>query len=242
MKNLLIIKRKLRCLPNYFVIIFFFITILIPHNIAFARMNTGQPVHPDEFSVLPRWCQIKILAHPRVFNTPPLLVGGPEAENVPDSVMKEYEKWSRIIGKDIFVFTHHYCMGLNRINRYKRSFIYQYKGIETDRGRALQGAIGSFKFMRGRLLPKHKLYYMMLMKEAYVYREMGNIKRAVKNYREIIKRKPKYAPVYVEYAEMLISVGNNSDAIKILQFGMEKTNGAEMIKNALNAMGEKKTN
>jgi tetratricopeptide (TPR) repeat protein len=186
---------------------------------------------PEELMVMPRWCQVKLLTVRRQHNLP----GG---ENVPDSVLHEYAKWNGIIGKDIYVYTHHYCRGLNWINRYKKSFTtLPYKNVENDRERALQEATMQFKFMKGHLQPKHKLYYQMLMDDAYVYWEKKDYKNALKNYSELMQRKPEYAPVYIKYAEILETIGEKEEAIKVLQLGLEKTKGNLAIKQALSALG-----
>jgi tetratricopeptide (TPR) repeat protein len=164
----------------------------------------------EELPMLPKWCQIRTIAHPRMF-------GQSRGENVPDSVMRENAKWAKIVGEDIYIFTHHYCRGLNWINRYKKSLGFTYNNVENDRDYALKKALSEFHFMRGRLRAKHKLYYPMLMNEAYVYKEQKDFVSAQRNYIEIIKLKPNYAPAYDEYAALLNLMGKNEDAIKVLQ-------------------------
>lgn len=209
-----------------FLLFFSVLTIaLLPMDV-FGNMNKGYHVYPEELKTLPRWCQCRMLIKNHV-------VGRHPGEKVPDTMIQEDKKWAKAIGEDIIVFTHHYCAGLNWINRYKLSLVSLYEGVESDRERALESALGEFKFMRGRLTPKHALYYSMLMNEAYIFREQKNIAQAVKNYQEIMKLKPGYAPAYVEYAGLLISLGKTMDAKKILQVGLEKTNSEKSIERML---------
>lgn len=233
MKTYLIKYQHLRGRVKHFLFVFCLMIIVIPTNNVFGKMNKDLPFSREELNAMPKWCQIRILVQNRVVG----MSGKGFGEDVPDSVMREYYKWAKVVGEDIFRYTHHYCSGLNWINRYKLSLTSWYKGVETDRKFALKSALGEFRFMRGRLRPKHKLYYSMLMNEAYIYRELGDFKKAARNYKEIIKRKPGYAPVYVKYAWLFHSIGKSSDAIKILQIGLKKTNGAEIIKKAMVDMG-----
>ncbi len=204
--------------------------VILPNNV-FGKMSKTIFFSRDELSAMPRWCQCRILVQNQILglSTKPF-------KNVPDSLMLEYNKWAKIVGKDVIRFTHHYCTGLNWINRYNRYYTSQYQGSERDRQFALKAALSEFKFMRGRLNPKHKLYYSMLMREAYVYSEQKNLIAAGKNYKEIFKLKPGYASAYVEYARLLNSVGKTEDAIKILQIGLKKTKGDKAIKQAMTAM------
>lgn len=228
---------KYQCLGSW-VIHFSFILclmmIVILPNSVFGKMNKDFTFSLEELKAMPKWCQIRMLVQNRVVG---VSRGKAFGENVPDSTMNEYYKWAKVIGEDIFRYTHHYCAGLNWINRYKLSFVSQYKGVERDRDFALKSALNEFRFMRGRLRPKHKLYYAMLMKEAYIYGEKKNFKKAIKNYSEIIKLKPRYVSAYVEYAQLLNSIGNSENAIKVLQFGLKKNKGSKIIEQLIVTWG-----
>lgn len=209
---------------------FFLIIVLFFPNSVLGTMNKGIHFYPDELRAMPRWCECRILWQ-RQF------VGWSRDVPVPDSIKIEYKKWAKVIGEDIFRGTHHYCTGLNWINRYKLSLTDTYKNIENDRNIALNSALGEFRYMRGALKPKHRLYYEMLLNEAYIYSEQGNHLKAANNYIEILKLKPKYAGAYVKYAMFLTSIGQKEKAIKVLQAGFKKTNGSKIILQALTAMG-----
>ena len=43
--------------------------------------------------------------------------------------------------------------------------------------------------------------------------------------------------MYLQYANLLNSMGRRADAIKVLQIGLKKTKGAKAIKQAMTAMG-----
>ncbi len=199
------------------------IMVILPNSV-FGRMNKGWGVLPEEMAAVPRWCQNKMIVHKSKY------------KNLSGPVANEYNKWAKVIGEDIFRYTHHYCMALNWINRYKISLASLYKNVEADREFALKNALSEFLFMRKRLQPKHKLYYSLLMNEAYVYGEQKNLAAAVRNYQQILKLKPGYAFAYVEYARLLNSVGKTEDAIKLLQSGLKKTKGAKIIKLTITAM------
>ena len=231
MKNWLINTRHLRSRVNLFLLILCMIAAVIVPNSVSGKMKRDAWVSQGdtEFNALPRWCQIRMMAHRRM--------GGLD-DNVPDSVMRENEKWRKFIGNDnVYFRAHHYCVGLTWIIRYKTSLLSKYKGVESDRIMALNLALEEFKFMGHKRCKKSNLYIPLLMNEAYVYGEQKDFEKAVKNYREIIKVKPSYAVAYVKYAQLLNSVGRNTDAIKVLQTGLKKTKGAKDIKRAMTAMG-----
>jgi len=232
MKKNLMKYRQLRGRVKQFPFFFCFMLMLIvalPSGV-FGKMPRVVGILREEMSVLPRWCQIRMLAHPRMFNHL-------DADEVSDVVMRENAKYSKIIGSDIYVYTHHYCRGLNWINRYKHTLTRFDKDVKVDRKYALRSALGDFHFMRNHLEPRHKLYAPNLMNEAYVYWEQKDFKRALKDYIRIMQTKPTYAPVYVKYAELLKSVGNSEEAINVLQIGLRKTKGDPAIKKALLALG-----
>jgi len=209
-------------------------TIVILPNSVFGEPLGNIPrsakIERQEFVNLPKWCQIRMMAHPRIHH----LEG---SENVPGSIMRQSAMYEKSVGKDIYPYAHHYCRGINWINRYKHSLPFNYKNIERDRDYALNYSIGEFRFMRGHLTPAHKLYYSMLMYEAYVYSEQKDYRKALKNYGEIIQRKPKYPVAYIKYAEILNTTGQKEEAKKILQSGLENTKGDPAIKQALGALG-----
>ncbi len=226
---------KYQCLGSriiQFLFVICLMTIVILPNNVFGKMSNSIFFSRDELLAMPRWCQCRILVQNQTLDTSHFK----PFKNVPGSLMLEYKKWAKVVGKDIIRYSHHYCSALNWINRYNKYYTIQYQGAERDRQFALGRVLSNFRFMRGHLNPKHKLYYSMLMREAYVYSEQKNFTAAGKNYREILKLKPGYAPAYIEYARLLNSVGKTEDAIKILQIGLKKTKGDKAIKQAMTAM------
>lgn len=218
-----------------FLIVFCFITIVILPSNLFCEMPKVIDPLPEELPMLPRWCQIRILSHPAMRGYKGVFAN---RERVPDWVLKENANWEKVIGKDIYDYCHHYVWGLNWINRYKRFRFSSYKNAERDGKFALQSAINEFNFMRNHLRPNNKLYYSMLMEEAFVYKELGDYAKVVGRYTEIIAKKPKYAPAYVEYAHFLNAIGKKGDAIDILKSGSKNTSGDKIIKDAMIKMGD----
>lgn len=217
----------------YLFILYLMMVAILPSN-SFAEMPKGPTILPEEMKLLPRWCQIRMLSHAGMRG----YIGVHALKDrVPDHILRENKKWEKVIGEDIYTYLHHYCWALNWINRYKRFRFAQYKGAEKDLHGALSNAIGQFNFIRGHLRPKHKLYYSMLMNEAYVYQELKDNKKVAVRYMEVIKRKPGYALAYVKYAQFLNYIGKNGDAVKILKLGLKNTKGAKIIKQTMAAMG-----
>lgn len=232
MKIYLIEYRQLTGRVKILTLAFCLLVVFSFPNNAIGKMNMDPMISPLERQALPKWCQTRMIIH-HVMHPPfdPI-------STVPSSVVRESHKLEKIIGERVYNSVHHYIFALNWINRYKLSFTMQYAGIENDRLGALNKAIKEFAYMRGLgdILKKNKLYYNLLLYEAYVYNELGNIKDAVKNYYEAMKTRPSYANAYIEYATLLNSAGKTADAIKILNIGLKKTKGNKLIKQMIASM------
>jgi tetratricopeptide (TPR) repeat protein len=208
--------------------------IVVMPNSVYGKMPKGTFPLPEELKELPRWCQIRFRSYGAMRGYTGAWTNW---ERPPISVLRENKKWEKLFGAKVYNGAHHYIYGLNWINRHKRYSILRYEGVERDLNFALNTVISEFKFMRAYVRPKHKLYPMMLMQEAYAYKGLGNYKKAAQLYTELMKRNPGYAPVYVEYANLLKSVGKSKNALKVLQIGLKKTKGSKQIKQALAVMG-----
>ncbi len=217
----------------FFIIFCLVAAVIVPSSVS-GKMNMTSWVSPedDEFTALPRWCQIRMTAHPR-------MRGRPGSENVPDSVMRENQKYAKIFGERVYNSAHHYCNGLSWIQRYKSSLFTNYEGVVDDRETALTYALKEFNYFEGhKTLKTSKLYIPIRMNEAYIYQELGALAKAGIKYKELMKTKPAYPLAYVEYAKLLNSVGKKSDAIKILKIGLQKTKGSKAIKQMIASMNK----
>ena len=196
------------------------VTFLANPENAYSKMNNSPyPNTPAEINALPKWAQIVIQTGPRT--------------NPPEYLYKERLKLKKKYGSSFIDAAHHYAAALNWINRYQRSFIDPYKGVKADRKNALMKAISEFAFMRGRMKPTDTFYPMLLIKEAFVYKEQGNYARAQMNYQELLRLKPKHPMSYIFYADFMKSIGQKEGANEVLRLGLKKTDGSEIIKKAL---------
>ncbi len=223
--------RRLSSRVKHLLFVFYLMIIVLSPDIVFGKMNLSKyPNTPEELRVLPRWCQVQILAMPRLF--------GNDVSAVPDSLMNERKKWDKVIGEGLLLSMHHYCAGMIWIYRYKRSFSFSDTYVEADRRTALRRGLAEFAYSKKAFkIKSRKFYYSTLMYEAFIYEEQGDIIKAANNYKEVLKLKPSYTSAYIRYANLINSIGRSADAIKVLQIGLKKTNGAKAIKQAIDAIG-----
>jgi tetratricopeptide (TPR) repeat protein len=185
----------------------------------------------EELQKLPRWCQVNLLTLRRTFHN--------DTQSASDELMKEREGWARTIGEDVFSYMHHYCMGLNVMNRYfdKEAELAtapeDKKELEKKR---LAGGLEEFNFVKDYLRQAHNVFYPeLLLNEAVIYRELDDVQKAIGSLAEALKVKPDYVAAYLELSRTMKTAGDATEAKKVLDLGLKMTSGSEAIKRALEA-------
>lgn len=181
----------------------------------------------EEFLELPRFCYVQRRLGPLPGITSELGEVTPELVN-------EGKKWSNMLGPGVWAALHHYCQGLARIARYRKSIDLGVGGHGdlTPRQRiTLQHALGEFQFMQGYMERERSVLYPdWALNQAFTYRGFGEHEKAKERLLAAIVFKSDYEPAYLELASLLEEEGNRVEAIRILEIGLAKTSGSAVIR------------
>lgn len=206
----------------------------VAHDGDCNRLQT-EPRHPtlEELPALPRWCQVNILTRQRALHR--------DTASASDELMRERWHWANVVGKSVFTYLHHYCNGVNRINRYyiSKYSLFDEKGAEKYRASNLSRALSELRFVREYLRTKpNVLYPELLVNEAIAYRELGQFDRALEHGVEAITVDRQYGMGYVELSRTLRASGEEGEARAILELGFKMTNGDKLIQAEIESPGQ----
>lgn len=187
----------------------------------------------EEFSELPRYCFVQ-----RTHSSVPSVaesLGGLTPE-----LVSEGKKWSALLGPAVWSGLHHYCAALAWLGRYERSVKLGagVRGRLTERQRrALQIGVEEFRFMEGSMDKKTSvLYPEWALKYGIAYRELGEKQKAVERFLASIQAKKDFAAPYVELSDLLIELGQQGEARKLLELGLKATGGDAVIAGKLRSI------
>ncbi len=188
---------------------------------------------PKEFEQLPRFCFVQ-----RTHSGDPTAasaVGGLTPE-----LKAEGERWRALLGSGVWGAMHHYCAGLARVGRYRKSLELGVGGPGnlTNRQRVtLEMALGEFQFMAGHMEKDRSIIYPdWALNQAIVYRALEQNAKAKERLLAAIGFKNDYEPAYLELASLLEQEWNRPEAITILEIGLAKTNGSAAIRAKLEGL------
>lgn len=126
---------------------------------------------------LPEYCQVKMteveLSHK--FRT----------RDVPAQFAKVRDKWIWTIGKNNWVHFHHYCFGIQKLNRVPRT-TGSYRG-RSKKDILLESALGEFGYMRDRVDRSFSLWPQLFMYESQIYLQLGQPAKAQRAMQQAVK-------------------------------------------------------
>lgn len=125
----------------------------------------------------------------------------------------EYTLWRGRIGQN-FGDYYHYCHGLNFINRYW--------GAKSAKERAfyLEQAKGEFDYMVNAEKPDYTMRAELYANRGEVFRLMGKIGEAVRDFQTSIKADPKQTRTYIKLAELYANGKEKARALEIISQGL----------------------
>lgn len=164
----------------------------------------------QELLILPSYCQVKM----KYFQKPK---------------GAEYKKLESLFGKEDFQHLHHYCWGLNWMNRYGE------KSQDYEKRHCLKSALAELDYTTDKSTRGFFLLPEVHLNKSLVLRAMGKISDAVKSATTSISLNRRYVKAYLSLSELLAASGKNSDAIKILELGLLENPGDELLEKQLNA-------
>lgn len=176
--------------------------VLLAPSAVLAALTLEELSYPrgSDFLVLPKYCDAKL--------------------NKPDGDPEKL-KWGSTLGPD-FIHVHHYCAGLNFMNRANKMV-----GRPHDRKELLTAADGEFRYLMTHATPQFSL-----MPEIAMNRGLANVRlekgaEAAKYFYRAVELKPDYAAAYGALSDYYRDLGNIAEARKIVQEGLAKVPDAK---------------
>jgi tetratricopeptide (TPR) repeat protein len=173
--------------------------------------DTGYP-NDSELRSLPEYCQVKLRQKPGDAG---------------------YSTWLGILGPD-FIHTHHFCAGLNFINRhYKARSAY-------DKKYYLTAALPEFGYMVTHAAPTYSLMPDVYMNRGVALSKLGRDGEAIVDFQKAIELNPKlpraYAMVGDYYAERKLT----NRALAAITEGLKQAPDSKMLQRRYLELGGKK--
>ncbi|CAG9932779.1 tetratricopeptide repeat protein [Candidatus Nitrotoga arctica] len=162
-----------------------------------------------ELSVLPLFCQTKLSA---------------------TSSAADHALYSGKIGPD-WLHIHHYCFGLNFINRYKRSF-----GNKTDQAFYFQSAMSEFEYIFGHSSPTFWLRPEMHVQKGKLLAAAKRNVEAVSEFEQALQRDPNYVEAYVALSELYQNTGQQLKSIAAVEQALQRAPNSKPLQRRYNQL------
>jgi hypothetical protein len=144
---------------------------------------------------------------------------------------EEVKKWENILG-GAFIHTHHYCMGLNYLNRIDR-------GI-GNREFLLGLAGGEFLYMQNNVAADNVLRPEVEFNIGMVQYRADRSPQAIGQLLKAIQMKPNYERAYLLLSFCYLRLGDRTSAADALQKGLAMVPDSRALRDALNEMNHVK--
>lgn len=137
-----------------------------------------------------------------------------------------YKQWDKKMGHDMFDHMHHYCSGLNGLNK-------GYYLKEPYKTRTLTGALGGIDYVLERANKNFYLLPEMHLKKGEIYQLLNENQKAIEEFNIAIKSHPKYSPPYYYLANLYMKNKNKDKAVSILNQGLEYNPNSKLLSKKL---------
>jgi hypothetical protein len=125
---------------------------------------------------LPEYCQVMMTKVELFYKF--------KTRDVPAQFAKVRDKWIRTIGKNNWLHFHHYCFGIQKLNRFLRM---TEKPEEKRRKGMLGSALAEFEYMRKRADRSFPLWPQLFMYESQIYFQLGQPVKAQRAMQQAVK-------------------------------------------------------
>lgn len=171
------------------------------------------PVYPTEmeYRVLPSYCKEKI-----------------QKKNYDENQM-----WAARFGADTWMHMHHYCQGLNDINRYYRARNSQ------DKKYILSTAVNQFDYMVGHIPTDSVLLSEVLSNRGRVLLLAGQLQKGIRDLYKAIELDPGSQQPYLALAEEFQKSRNKNKALQIVSEGLRNIPESKSLKRRYKEFGGK---
>lgn len=144
----------------------------------------------------------------------------------------DYDMWQNTLGKD-FLHTHHYCAGLNFINRYYRA------RSDKDKGFNLDSAENNLSYMVAHAEPQFSLMPEIYMNRGLVYSLRKQHGKAIADMNKAIELDPRLVKPYSVLADYYASTKQKSKALETVAEGLRYNPNAKSLQRRYNELGGK---
>jgi tetratricopeptide (TPR) repeat protein len=174
-------------------------------------MAAGPSMPTDaELASLPPFCKVKMRG-----------VGSPE-----------YIILEKTMGKD-WGHTHHYCMGINSLNRYYRA------RSENDKRSSLNGAQNNLKYMVTHAAPSYSLMPDVYLNLGVVYSLVNQPAQAIAHFSKAIELNPRQTRAYNAMADYYAKIKQTTRALETVTEGLRHNPDTRSLQRRYTELGGK---
>lgn len=144
----------------------------------------------------------------------------------------EYKMWEGTLGKD-FLHTHHYCAGINFINRYYRARSRQDKQFN------LRSAQDTLSYMVGSASPSYSLMPDVYLNLGVVYSLMNQPAQAITHFHKAIELNPRQPKAYNALSDYYAKTQQSAKALEIVTKGLRHNPDTKSLQRRYRELGGK---
>ena len=140
----------------------------------------------------------------------------------------QIERWKSIMGPNNFLHMHHYCWGLEDVNR-----ALYFSSSKQDRDHQLYQSVNEFDYVIARVAPDFALMPEILTRRGESLLRLGDSPRAVLDLNRAIELKPDHWPPYAAMSDYYKSLGDQKSAREWVQKGLAAAPGTKALERRL---------
>lgn len=144
----------------------------------------------------------------------------------------EYKTWEQSLGKD-WLHTHHYCAGLNFLNRYYRA------RRARDKGSNLKNAQGNLQYMVTHSAPTYSLMPDVYLNLGVVYSLSNQPAQAIAHFSKAIELNPRQPRAYNAMADYYAKIKQTARALETVSEGLRHNPGTRSLQRRYTELGGK---
>ena len=186
----------------------FWVILLSSILIIPARYLAAYPKTDADFALLPPYCKARYGK-----------TNSADAEN-----------WKSRLGRLGWTHVHHYCSGLDHLNKANMA------SDKETRTKELRGAIAGFTYMQENAPRDFILQPEISTQKGRAYLRLNQDGAAVQEFYNAIKLNPKYIPAYNALSDYFNNNNKPEEAKKILELGLKENPKSKSLKRRLNKL------
>lgn len=140
----------------------------------------------------------------------------------------EYNRWASTLG-DGFGHSHHYCAGLNFVNRANKTF-----GNKKDQAQLLIQALNEFDYVIEHAPSTYVLMPEVLVQKGRALARLKKTAEALVVFQKALELNPDYPAGYTSLSDQYKEMGNIEEAKKTLQDGLARLPDSKVLLRRLN--------